>query len=183
MTSKYTKELLEPIVKESYSLADVIRKLGLKHAGGTYSHIGRVIDKWKIDKSHFRGKGNNCGSQHKGNSFQKRPKEEILVIRTDGLREKSRNLTRALLESSVKYQCENCSIENYWNNKPLILEVDHRNNNWLDNRIENLRFLCPNCHSQEDSMISYRKHTTVCPICRGKKQRKSKTCGKCSYKK
>lgn len=179
---KYTKELLEPLVKNSYSLREVIRKLGLKEAGGTYSHIGKLIDKFELDKSHFFGKGNNRGEHHKGNPFIGRPVEDILKVRLDGVREKGRTLSKALTKAGVSYSCSKCNLTNSWLGSPIVLEVDHINNDWSDNRIENLRFLCPNCHSQEDSMKLVRKHSKECPKCGCKKQPKSKVCGRCSYK-
>jgi predicted RNA-binding Zn-ribbon protein involved in translation (DUF1610 family) len=53
-----------------------------------------------------------------------------------------------LHESGVPYVCEVCGIEAEWNGKPIVLHVVHISGDWLDNRKENLRFLCPNCHSQ-----------------------------------
>jgi len=51
----------------------------------------------------------------------------------------------------IKYKCDECGQGNIWNGKPLILELDHKNGNPLDNRLYNLRYLCSNCHSQTDT--------------------------------
>lgn len=55
---------------------------------------------------------------------------------------------RILEEKLIPYICSECSQEPIWNNKPLVLQLDHTNGNSSDNRLENLRFLCPNCHTQ-----------------------------------
>jgi hypothetical protein len=77
--SKYTKELLEPIIKESISIAQVLRKLGKKQAGGTHSNLAKNIKKFSIDTSHFLGAAANCGDNHKGGS-DKKSWQEVLVI-------------------------------------------------------------------------------------------------------
>lgn len=143
---KYTRELLEPLVKESTSIAQVIRKLGLKEAGGTHSHISRKLKKYELDTSHFLGQASNCGKNHTGGP-EKKEWQEVLVERKER-REKSLVLRRALIESGRKYICEECNQEPEWNGKELRLQVDHKNSDWLDNRPNNLRFLCPNCHTQ-----------------------------------
>ena len=64
----------------------------------------------------------------------------------------ARSYIRRLLinENIIEYRCSECQLIE-WNNKPLSLELEHRNGNGKDNRLENLTFLCPNCHSQTDT--------------------------------
>lgn len=58
-------------------------------------------------------------------------------------------LKRRLIKSGkLKEECSDCGQKPLWNGKPLMLELDHINGIYNDNRIENLRLLCPNCHSQ-----------------------------------
>ncbi len=144
----YTKEILESVVRQNHSMAGVLRMLGLKMAGGTHNHLSRRIKAFGIDTSHFLGKGSNCGPRHKG--CKQRTCEEVFVLRTSGYRQKARILRRLLLESGRLFRCEGdgCPLRNSWLGKPLVLQVNHKNGNWLDDRLENLEFLCPNCHSQ-----------------------------------
>jgi hypothetical protein len=60
-------------------------------------------------------------------------------------------LSRALLAIGVPLRCALCGIGPQWNEAPLVLHVDHINGDPYDCRAENLRFLCPNCHSQTDT--------------------------------
>lgn len=143
---KYTREILEPIVKESESVSQVCRKLGLKLAGGTQSHVKRRILKFEIDVSHFKGKAANYGENHVG-GCEKKPWQEILVRDRKDRREDAFRLRRALIESGVEYECSECKIKDY-NAKPIVLQVDHIDGDWTNNLKKNLRFLCPNCHSQ-----------------------------------
>jgi hypothetical protein len=145
---KYTREILEPLVKDSISVAQILRKLGLAELGGIHTHVSRKIKQLELDTSHFRGRASNYGERHKGS--QKTPWQERLVLRQSGSRQKSVVLRRSLIESGRQYKCEGlgCDISKEWLSKPIVLEVDHINENWLDDRKENLRFLCPNCHSQ-----------------------------------
>lgn len=57
----------------------------------------------------------------------------------------------------IEYKCEQCKCDPIWNNKKLVLVLDHINGINNDNRIENLRFLCPNCNSQMDTFCGKNK--------------------------
>ena len=145
---KYTREILEAAVVQNHSFSGVLRTLGLKPAGGTHAHLSRRIKELGLDTSHFLGRASNRGPDHRGP--KRLPWREVLLLRTSGRRQKSYIIRRALLESGRDYRCEGsgCPLRDHWLRKPLVLHVNHKNGNWLDDRAENLEFLCPNCHSQ-----------------------------------
>lgn len=59
--------------------------------------------------------------------------------------------SRVIEDNLIEYKCLECGIVNEWQNELIVLELDHINGNPADNRLENLRFLCPNCHSQTET--------------------------------
>jgi transposase len=140
---KYTKDILATAVGESRSIADVLRHLGLRASGGSHAHIRRRINAYGIDTSHF------CSPMKGRASPRRRDHLEVLVVRHGGQRRaRPEVLRRALLESGVDYSCAECRLGPTWNGRDLTLHVDHVNGDFNDCRVGNLRFLCPNCHSQ-----------------------------------
>jgi len=149
--TKYPKAVLEEAVKNSQSVAQVMRLLGVRPAGGSHAHLRRRLTEFGIDTSHFLGKGWNAGGS-KTSAERRRTAQQILVLGQAGQRfEPTRLLRRALLEIGRTYQCAICELGAQWNGESLVLQIDHINGLRYDNRAENLRFLCPNCHSQTEN--------------------------------
>lgn len=145
MNDKYTKEILQEAVATSVSMAEVLRKLSLAQSGGNHSHITKKIANFCIDTSHFLGKGANSGARHKGGV----KRQNYLVLRDPSdWYVTGTKLSIAMIERGREYACEWCGLKNMWNGRRITLEVDHINGKHYDNRLSNLRFLCPNCHAQ-----------------------------------
>ncbi len=146
MNSRYTysEEDLRKAVKTSTSIRQVLEKLDIVPAGGNYQTTNRRIQKLNIDTSHFTGQAWNRGKI----IGPKRPIEEYL--KENSVVQSFRLKNRLLLEGLKEHKCERCGITE-WNGKPAPLELDHINGNHHDNRLENLRILCPNCHAQTDT--------------------------------
>ena len=142
--TKYTKEILEVAVKDSISVAEVIRKLGLKQGGGTQQFINNKIKIWNIDISHFKGQSYLLGCSH---DWKTRSDEELFAT---GTQFHSTLYRKRLIKSGVEYKCVICGLVD-WQNNPLTLHIDHINGDRTDNRKQNLRFLCPNCHQQTET--------------------------------
>jgi hypothetical protein len=136
-------EQLEEAVRSSFSYRQVLIKLGLREAGGNYAQIRYYIKESSLDISHFTGKGWN-----KGLKFQPRPAIPIEKILVENSTYQSFKLKNRLFKEGLKEKrCEECSWAEVSTDGYLPLELDHINGNRMDNRLENLRVLCPNCHS------------------------------------
>jgi hypothetical protein len=137
---------LAEIVATSDSFAQVIKKLEWPLGGRSYKKVQEFINQHNLDMAHFKGQGHRFGVA----SSNRKTAEKILVLGTPGSRRtKVNQLRRAMLESGLDIACVLCDTSTEWNGKYLMLEVDHINGEPWDNRLENLRFLCPNCHSQQ----------------------------------
>lgn len=172
MTVKYTKEILQAAVNNSSNFSDVLRKLGIfSWSGSQWTNIKNRITQYNIDISHFDYKPKI-----------RKPKREILIKRDKSKgREDSKVLRNAFMQSGIEYVCSECKTPPQWNNKELVLEIDHINGDWSDNRIKNLRFLCPNCHSQTPT---YRrtKRENNCIDCNKEISRQARRCRPCARK-
>ncbi|MFA5967218.1 MAG: HNH endonuclease signature motif containing protein [Patescibacteria group bacterium] len=134
---------LKQAVRKSFSVRQVLLKLGLRPAGGNYEQIQQYIKECKLDANHFRGKGWNAGMT--GIGKPRIPLEKILVRNSNF---QSFKLKKRLFCTGLKPRhCELCGWAQHSVTGHLPLELDHINGDRHDNRIKNLRILCPNCHS------------------------------------
>jgi hypothetical protein len=119
--------------------------LGLKEAGGNYAILKKRILDMGLDTSHMTGQGH---LKNKSHTYTQKPIEYYLTENSHHQSYKLKN--RLLLEGLKEHKCECCGITE-WNGKPAPIELDHINGKRYDNRLKNLRILCPNCHAQTDT--------------------------------
>jgi Zn finger protein HypA/HybF involved in hydrogenase expression len=165
----YTDEQFINVVKKTYSIAQLLKELGLSFSGGNYIEAKKRLLKLNIDSSHFKGQKWAEGSHHKRN--KKFPLEEVMIENSTYQRG---TLKKRLLKKGIlKNECSNCGQKGIWDNKELIMVLDHINGIKNDHRLENLRMLCPNCNSQQK---------TFCGRNCKKREIKKYYCEKCGKK-
>lgn len=145
----FSEEEFINIIQNSNSYAECCRKLGYSDKG---SHGSEAIKKrckeLNIQISHFN---------QSGNSNSKRYNLDDILVENSTYANITRLKIRLVAEKKLEYKCAICGNEGVWNNQPLSLQLDHINGKHLDHRLENLRFLCPNCHSQTDTFSGKNK--------------------------
>lgn len=154
MRYKYIKEELENAIIKTLSIAGVCRELGIKPCGGNYKTLNSKIKEWGLDISHFTGSAWNQGEQFK--KFGKKYKLKDVLIDKSPYKSSYHLKERLYKENLKSKQCEECGLTE-WNGKEIKFELDHINGDNTDNRIENLKILCPNCHSQTPTFRNKRR--------------------------
>lgn len=148
MAKEYTKEELENAVRNSKSYSDIYRNLNLKINGGSYKWMRKLIEKHQIDTSHFMSKAERMA---KMTELSNVTKSIILYDKDDisnGERMRSKTLQSFMKFKGTPMKCNVCSLEK-WLDKPIRLDIDHVDGNCVNNHINNLQYICPNCHRQK----------------------------------
>ncbi|MGW2935756.1 HNH endonuclease signature motif containing protein [Streptomyces sp. NPDC001156] len=138
------EDVLRAAVPKAMSYADVMRAMGLEVNDTNHRRVRRTVARLGLDTSHFTRR--TWGAEPVA---PRTPTAElVLVVLPEGSARPNRTrLHAALQEEGTAYRCASCGNRGQWLGRPITLQIDHINGDWLDNRIENLRYLCPNCHA------------------------------------
>ena len=177
------REELAHLVLDSQSFSEVMRRIGFATTGTSVTTLKQRIEDEKLDHSHFKGLAFNKGRTWKCRTLT--PLSKVLVRNSTYSRG---NLKRRLLEDGLLENCcanPDCPLASNWDGswvgEPLVLVLDHINGARDDNRLSNLRLLCPNCNSQTDTFAGrgLKQHYYCCD-CGKPIGRKSKRCMSCA---
>lgn len=178
--STLSVEEFQSIVDECNSFVEVVERLGYsRNSGSMQKKVKNRIEKDNINTSHF---------YQKKKPMAKYNLKDVLVDNSN-----YNNISclkyRIKKEKLIEYKCSICGNKGEWNGLPLTLQLDHINGKNNDHRLENLRFLCPNCHSQTKNFSGKNSGTYIqkelkliqCVKCNKeiKNQNKTGLCRKC----
>jgi len=156
-TPRYTEQDVQDAVAGSRSLSEALRSLGLRAAGSNFRTIKRLIERYDISTEHMDPNWVLRGNRPN----RKIPLEQVMVEGSSYGRDK---LKRRLYQAGLKEpRCELCGQGEVWNGARMSLILDHVNGAAADNRLENLRIVCPNCNATLDTHCGRRNRLDIAP--------------------
>lgn len=155
----FSEEELRKIVSESTSIREVCRKVGYTYNGQSQNVVKSRLEKYNISTDHFSGTAKEKIERNESNIFIENSTATQATLR------------RWYLKGNyTPYKCSICGLEPFWNGKELTLTLDHINGSNHDDRLENLRWVCPNCDRQLDTFGSKNKKGPVAQYMISKKE-------------
>jgi len=175
---KISKEEFQSIINESNSLREVLIKCGLVVVAGNYKTLQNRIVSDKVDLTKLNLNRNNVRKTWTANKISY-SNEEVFIEKSKFDRGGIKR--RIIQDNLLPYKCSKCGVDNKWMNDELVLVLDHINGVNDDHRLENLRFLCPNCNSQTSTFAGRNniKNVDICPSCKKEYSGYGKQCKKC----
>lgn len=173
----FSDEELRKMVAESTSMRELCRKLGYVATGSNHKTIKKKLKKRGISWEHFTGLPKNQIPRSPENIFIKDSTATQATLR------------RWYLKGNYsEYKCSVCGLPPFWNNQELTLTLDHINGCNTDDRLENLRWVCPNCDRQlktfagKNTKTKKEKKKHYCTICGAEVTREGCLCTTCAHK-
>ena len=150
---KLEKRLFHKIIKYSHTIEEILNFFGLKNRSANAEILKQRMEEENIDYLEFLYKYNHLSQL----PIIKYTNDKIFIKNSKISRGVVRN--RVLKENLIEYKCDICGI-NEWQGKKLTLTLDHIDGNNTNHSLNNLRFLCPNCDSQQETYCGKNKHMT-----------------------
>lgn len=139
------KKQIEKIINESKTIFEALTKMNKNKSSAGYKYFKKYVKENHIDISHFLTQKEIIERTFKDGKIKKIETEEMLV--ENSMTSRGAVKSRIIKEKLLDYQCSLCKNDGKWFGKKITLILDHINGISNDNRIQNLRFLCPNCNS------------------------------------
>lgn len=156
-----SKEKLQKILDISTSLSNALTIIGFKTKGYNRKTLKKIIEEYKLDLSNMKENYKKMIEKNSNliSNFKKKKVDEYKLIFCENSKIKRYTIKNIIIrEKLLKFQCNLCGNKGNWQKLKLVLQLDHKNGISDDYRLENLRFLCPNCHSQTDTYAGKNKN-------------------------
>jgi hypothetical protein len=181
---------LENLINESSTLSSVLIKMGYVNIEGNHRTLKNRIEKENIDISSLIERGKLEKIERVKGLHRLARKEDSEIFKKDSKFSRKDLKKRIFKDNLIDYVCKKCNNKGEWNGEKLVLHLEHINGTGNDNRLENLCFLCPNCHSQTSTYAGKNIKLTLkrekklsiqrtCPKCGKEKDRQADMCREC----
>lgn len=145
---KLGKEKLQNLFDTHKTYADIMKAIGYTSFSDNYKTLHSAVLYFSIDLNNFKIKN----TEHIKNNLSLTSFNNLTYLELIGTAKTRQSIKRYIITKNlIPYVCSECGNDGNYNDKPLILQLDHIDGNPINNVLENLRFLCPNCHSQTDT--------------------------------
>jgi hypothetical protein len=151
--SKCSDQQFIDAVQSSVSVAEVLRRLNLTPSGANYKFVHSWVARLSLETAHLLGQGHLKGKSH---SWAEKTPTDAILVENSTYANTSALKARLIREGVLESRCGECGISE-WQGRPLSLVLDHLNGVNNDHRRDNLRLLCPNCHSLTDTFAGRNK--------------------------